>query len=100
MMKKLTLILALVGVIFSSSIAMAENGQVIHAQVNGMVCDFCARSLEILFNKQEAVERLEVDLTEKRVSVYLKANADMDDEVVTKLITDAGYEVAKITRPE
>ena len=37
----------------------------VYADVNGLVCDFCARALEKVFLKREAVESTDVDLDEK-----------------------------------
>tara|TARA_E500000331_G_scaffold183724_1_gene176890 strand:- start:287 stop:535 length:249 start_codon:yes stop_codon:yes gene_type:complete len=37
----------------------------VYADVNGLVCDFCARALEKVFLKREAVESIDVDLDEK-----------------------------------
>ena len=73
-------------------------GQVVHVGVNGLVCDFCARSLEKLFGKQEAVDNINVDLDEKLVTINLKDGKTLDDDAITKLITDAGYNVEKIHR--
>ncbi|MCD6035982.1 MAG: hypothetical protein K0R63_1723 [Rickettsiales bacterium] len=66
--------------------------------VNGLVCDFCARSLEKLFMQREEVSGIDVNLTTKKVSVGLKKGMDIDDATLTGLITDAGYNVVSITR--
>ena len=38
------------------------NSQVAVVNVNGMVCDFCARGIEKTFVKDKAVKRIDVDL--------------------------------------
>ncbi len=91
-MKKLLLILAAC----TLSIAPAYAGEVIKVNVNGLVCDFCARALEKVFSKQEAVSNIDVDLTKKLVTVFLKEGASLSDENVTNLITDSGYNVEAI----
>lgn len=68
------------------------------AQINGLVCDFCARALEKVFGKREEVSGIDVNLDTKLVTIGFKKDTDMDDATITKLITDAGYNVVKITR--
>lgn len=68
------------------------------AQINGLVCDFCARALEKVFDKRDEVTGIDVNLDTKLVTIGLKKGADIDDATITKLITDAGYNVVKINR--
>lgn len=67
-------------------------------EINGLVCDFCARALEKVFGKREEVTGIDVNLDTKLVTIGFKKGADIDDATITKLITDAGYNVVKITR--
>ena len=76
--------------------AVATMGETIHVGVNGLVCDFCAQSLKKTFGKQAAVKNIDVSLTDKLVTIYLKPNQTMADAQIKKLITDAGYDVTKI----
>lgn len=93
-MKRLTLVIVF-GLILSVSSFAAET---ITVQVNGMVCDFCARALEKTFSKQESVSGIDVDLTAKIITISLKDGASLDNEAIEKLVTNAGYNVAKISR--
>lgn len=68
------------------------------AQINGLVCDFCARALEKVFGKRDEVTGIEVNLDTKLVTIGFKKNSDIDDTTITKLITDAGYNVVEIRR--
>lgn len=68
--------------------------------VNGLVCDFCARALEKVFGKQEAVNAIDVNLDTKIISVSFNDGQTLDDEALTGLITDAGYNVESIDRVE
>lgn len=68
--------------------------------VNGLVCDFCARALEKVFSKQEAVESINVDLDAKVVTINYVDGGSLDDETLTKLITDSGYNVVDIRHEE
>ena len=81
-----------------SVLASAAHAEIIKASVNGLVCSFCATGIEKTFNAQPTVEKVHVDLDNKLVTISTKANQEMDDATVTKLITDAGYSVTNIAR--
>ena len=71
--------------------------------VQGLVCDFCAQSIDKVFSKQAGVEKVDVNLNNGRVTVKM-ADVFEDDEVgisdetIIKLLQDAGYEVTAIIR--
>ena len=66
--------------------------------LKGLVCDFCSIALNKTFKKHEAVAATYVDLDTKSLSVVLKAGAGLNDAEVTKLVKNAGYNVASIER--
>ena len=68
--------------------------------VNGLVCDFCAQALTKVFSKQEAVSDIDVNLDEKLVTINYNDGHSLDDETITKLITDSGYNVVSIRHGE
>ena len=70
----------------------------INVKVDGLVCDFCARALEKVFGKRDDVERIKVDLDNGNVMVAMKNGQTMDDDTLTRLITDSGYNVRAIER--
>lgn len=72
----------------------------ITASVNGLVCAFCATSIEKTFMKQSAVDSVKVDLEAKTVTIVTKEGQNIDDEAIAKLITDAGYVVTDIKRED
>ena len=72
----------------------------IHVSVNGLVCDFCAQSIQKLFNKEESVEAVDINMDEGMIKIDLKDGYNMDDNLITKLITDSGYNVERIYRVE
>tara|TARA_B100000035_G_scaffold257202_1_gene227279 strand:+ start:822 stop:1127 length:306 start_codon:yes stop_codon:yes gene_type:complete len=72
----------------------------IHVSVNGLVCDFCAQSIQKLFNKEESVEAVDINMDEGMIKIDLKDGHNMDDNLITKLITDSGYNVERIYRVE
>ena len=98
-MKKLLLTTALL-VSLSMPAFAAHPGGTVYADVNGLVCDFCARALEKVFGKQEAVESINVDLDEKVITVHFNEGQSLDDETITQLITDSGYNVQEIRHEE
>jgi copper chaperone CopZ len=77
---------------------LAASAETITANVNGMVCGFCAKAIQKSFQKSKAVDKVNVDLDKKVVVVVLKSNATLADAAVTKTIVDAGYTVTKIAR--
>jgi copper chaperone CopZ len=79
-------------------LSFTARAETILASVNGMVCAFCATGIEKTFQKQDAVEKVEVDLEKQLVTVSTKGNATIDDATVKRLIEGAGYEVTAIKR--
>lgn len=78
--------------------APAARAETIIASVNGMVCSICVTGIEKSFQKNPAVEKVDVDLEAGKVTVDTKADASLDDATVTRLIVNAGYAVTEITR--
>lgn len=70
----------------------------ITVKLNGLVCDFCSIALNKTFKKHKAVAATYVDLDTKSMSVVLKDGATLGDAEVTKLVKNAGYNVAGIER--
>ena len=64
----------------------------------GMVCSMCAQGIEKKFRKLEEVKSIKVDLTSKIVSIETNEPQDLSDDKITKIITEAGYNVASIER--
>ncbi|MBA4729364.1 MAG: heavy-metal-associated domain-containing protein [Thermodesulfobacteriota bacterium] len=74
------------------------NGKIIKVNVNGLVCDFCARALEKVFMKEKSVSGLTVDLKAKEIKIYTKKNMNLEDNIIEKKIKDSGYIVSSIER--
>lgn len=79
----------------SSGVAMAAV-QTIKAEVNGMVCAFCAQGIEKKMRSLSQTSDVYVDLKNKIVAVQLKDGQTLSHDAVKALIKDAGYDVAKI----
>jgi copper chaperone CopZ len=75
-----------------------STAQLVTVKVNGLVCDFCARSIEAMMRKRPDVDRVHVDLGKGEVHLGLKASSTLDDATLRKLVTDSGYAVTAIER--
>jgi len=103
-MRKIYLILVFC---FFSISAFSESGNLecakknsVNVDVNGMVCDFCARALEKVFSEKQEVAAIDVDLDNGRISINFNNGADLEDSTIQKLVTNSGYDVVKINRCE
>lgn len=77
---------------------VAAGQETVTLEVKGLVCDFCARSIEKVFLKKAKAQTVKVDLDSGRVDVLLKPGAALSDELAKKLITESGYNLVKVTR--
>ena len=85
--------------LFNISTAMAdEELEDIRIFVKGMVCSFCVQGVEKQFKKQDSIEKVEVDLEDSLVSIWLKEGQQISDEKIDSLIKDSGYNVESIER--
>ena len=83
----------------SKNIECAKKNSV-NVDVNGMVCDFCARALEKVFSEKQEVAAIDVDLDNGKISINFNDGASLDDSLIQKLVTNSGYDVVKINRCE
>ena len=72
--------------------------EILNISVKGLVCDFCARSIEKLFKKENSVEEIDVNLEKMLIIIRLKNGETFNNEKVIKLINDSGYDVQEINR--
>lgn len=96
MTKFLTALLTIT--LLATSVPAFANGTKAVVHINGLVCDFCARSLEKTFGKRAEVSGIQVDLTAKTATIDFKDGQSIDDSTITGLITDSGYAVVGIDR--
>ena len=75
-----------------------ENNEILYISINGLVCDFCARSIEKLFKKKSAVKNININLDEMLVTIFLKKGETINNQIINQIIMDSGYEVKKIRR--
>jgi len=76
--------------------ATAQATQTITAQVNGMVCAFCAQGIEKKARALPQTQDVYVNLKKKIVAVQIKDGATLEEKTLTALVKDAGYDVAEI----
>ena len=70
----------------------------VNIAVNGLVCDFCARSIEKLFGERDEVASIAVDLDNGNIKIVMKEGQGIDDAELKTLITDSGFDVTQIKR--
>jgi len=92
-MKKLVLTTIMFSALFSN---MAFATQTIKANVNGMVCAFCAQGIEKKMRALSQTQDVYVNLKQRVVAVELKDGQKLSNEQVKTIIKDAGYDVTSI----
>lgn len=69
-------------------------------KVSGMVCDFCARSLEKVFYKEDGIAGVKINLDDETVTLDTMKDKPITDEKINELIEYSGYTVIEITRAQ
>ena len=80
--------------------ALAAGGSLVVADVNGMVCDFCATAMTRTFGRRDEVAAVHVDLDSKTLQLVIGSGQAMDDATITDLVRRSGYELVAIRRTE
>ena len=93
-MKKLLLTTIVLSALLSNAAFAAT--QTIKANVNGMVCAFCAQGIEKKMRALTQTKDVYVNLKQRIVAVELKEGQTLSNETVKDLIKDAGYDVTSI----
>jgi mercuric ion binding protein len=98
MMKKYSVLVAflLASQLLTTVSAMATTS--IKAEVNGMVCAFCAKGIEKKLNAMQEGKGAFVDLKSRVVVMELKDGQDIPVEKFTQVIKNAGYAVTKVEK--
>ncbi|HSI38521.1 MAG TPA: heavy metal-associated domain-containing protein [Methylotenera sp.] len=97
-MKKL-LLTSLISFSLLSNVAFAAT-QTIKANVNGMVCAFCAQGIEKKMRALSQTQDVYVNLKQRIVAIELKEGQTLSFDTVKDLIKDAGYDVTSIEMSE
>jgi copper chaperone CopZ len=64
--------------------------------VNGMVCAFCAQGIEKRLSALPQTQAVYVNLDKRVVAVQAKEGQRLDDAVLKREITEAGYDVVTV----
>lgn len=86
--------IALVSVLLISQFAYASTS--IKAEVNGMVCAFCAKGIEKKLKALPEGQATLVDLKSRTVVLELKEGQTVPLERFKKIIQEAGYQVSNV----
>ncbi len=89
---KILFVLAVLAIFTNTAFAATS----IHAEVKGMVCAFCAKGINKKLHELDSTQDVWVDLKSRMVVLELKDQKTMSLEAFTKLIKDAGYDVASV----
>ena len=69
---------------------LANGEQIAVVNVNGMVCDFCARGIEKMFMKSANVKKVDVDLEVGKVLIAYSSGTKISFEEIKEKITANG----------
>ncbi len=94
-MKNFSLITLSVAAALSAQASFADTLKI---KVDGMVCGFCASSIEKKMRAEKATAEVFVSLANKIVAVSEKPGQKLDEAKLRAGIADSGYEVKAIER--
>ena len=97
-MKTVTVLLSIFFLSSLNILSAAEDSYDITIHVKGLVCDFCARSVEKTFSKTKVVEHINIDLDNGVIGLELKDRETLPDEKIKELIKANGYALESIER--
>ena len=81
-------------------LAEQEKGAEVTVILNGLVCDFCARAIEKTLAKQPEIADMNIDLTDKELTIIMNPGQNLSDKELTELVQNAGYGVDEVVRGE
>ena len=79
-----------------SAAAQSSTPSTIKAEVNGMVCAFCAQGIEKKMKAMPQTRDVLVNLDKRIVAVEMKPGQTVSHDKIKQSIADAGYDVTKI----
>ena len=72
---------------FDKFVMGLKNSQIAVVNVQGMVCDFCARGIEKTFKKDKNVKKIDVDLSKGKVLIAYNNNQKIKfDDIKEKIL--------------
>ena len=97
-MKHFSLISLSATALLAALSAQASFADTLKIKVDGMVCGFCASSIEKKMRANKATADVYVSLENRIVAVSEKTGQKLDDATLKAQIADSGYEVKTIER--
>ena len=91
-----TLVAAIALLLSTASAAQTSAPSTIKAEVNGMVCAFCAQGIEKKIKAIPQAREVFVNLDKRVVAVELKPGQTVTHDKIKQTIADSGYDVVKI----
>ena len=85
---------------FLMFLALPAAAETIKLRVDGLVCAFCASSIDKKLRTNAATDDVLVSLEHKLVAIALKDGQTISDETLKAQVVDAGYEVKSIERTQ
>ena len=82
---------------FDNFIDGLSNAQVAVVDVNGMVCDFCARGIEKTFKRDKQVKKIDVDLSKGKVLIAYTDEKTIDFAEIEEKIIANGQNATGLT---
>jgi cation transport ATPase len=75
----------------------AQAAQSLKAEVNGMVCAFCAQGIEKKLRALPQTQDVYVNLKQRIVAVEFREGQSITPQALKDLVKDAGYEVIAVS---
>ena len=82
---------------YTSFISNINEGQIAIIDVNGMVCDFCARGIEKTFYKDEMVKKIKVSLESGQVLIAYSNDKKVSFEEIANIFLNNGQTAVGFT---
>lgn len=86
----------IIGTLLLAASLSAHAAQTLKAEVNGMVCAFCAQGIEKKLRALAQTKDVYVNLKQRIVAVELRDGQTLAPQTVKDLVKDAGYDVVSI----
>jgi cation transport ATPase len=93
-MKFMKVLLVFLSAVFAAT--THANPSTIRAEVNGMVCAFCAQGIDARLRKNSATKDVYVNLKNRIVAVEIKQGTTFSLESFKTDILESGYAVTKV----
>lgn len=97
-MKKLVIQSCVLMLASSFSLTALAAAESIKMRVEGMVCAFCASSIEKKLKALPATSEIYINLEKRVVAITTKDGKAVSDDELKKIIVDAGYQLQSVER--